>query len=88
MTRSRSRSTRSAELFDVTNGPSMRALYDMGDVDAGRIVTTTGQSGSPFNGHNADWVPLWLANETVPFPFTRQAIDKATVDTVVLKPAP
>ena len=33
-------------LFSVTNGPSLRALYDMGNLDAGRIVTTTGQSGA------------------------------------------
>jgi penicillin G amidase len=75
------------ELFDVTNGPSMRALYDMGALDTGRIITTTGQSGSPFNGHNSDWVNLWLANETVPFPFSPEAIAKATVNTVVLQPA-
>ena len=54
------------ELFDVTNGPSMRALYDMGNLDAGRIITTTGQSGQPFSRHADDWVGLWLRERDGP----------------------
>ena len=76
------------ELFDVTNGPSMRALYDMGNLDAGRIITTTGQSGQPFSQHADDWVRLWLANETVPLPFTDPAIEAAATTMLVLQPAP
>jgi penicillin amidase len=76
------------ELFDVTNGPSMRALYDLGNLDTGRIITTTGQSGQPFSRHADDWVGLWLRNETVPLPFTDPAIDAATAATLVLQPAP
>ena len=76
------------EMFYVTNGPSMRALYDMGNLDAGRIITTTGQSGQPFSRHADDWVGLWLRNETVPLPFTDKAIDQATTAVLVLQPAP
>ena len=76
------------ELFDVTNGPSMRALYDMGDLDAGRIITTTGQSGQPFSRHADDWVGRWLRNQTVPLPFTDPAIDRAAAATLVLGPMP
>ena len=76
------------QVFDVTNGPSMRALYDLSDLDAGRIVTTTGQSGVPFSTHNADWVTLWLQNKTVPLPFSDAAIAKAAAATLVLTPTP
>ncbi len=76
------------ELFDVTNGPSMRALYDMGNLDAGRIITTTGQSGQPFSSHAADWVAKWLRNETVPLPFTDPAVAQASAALLVLQPAP
>jgi penicillin amidase len=76
------------ELFSATNGPSMRALYDMGDLDAGRIITTTGQNGNPFGPHNDDWVRKWLANETVPLPFTAGAIADAAASTLVLTPNP
>lgn len=76
------------ELFTVTNGPSMRALYDMAHLDASRIVTTTGQSGQPFSSHASDWVAKWLRNETVPLPFTDPAIDKANAATLILRPSP
>ncbi len=76
------------ELYSVTNGPSMRALYDMSDLDAGRIITTTGQSGVPFSRHANDWIPKWLANETVPLPFTDAAIDAEAAATLVLTPNP
>ena len=56
----------------------MRALYDMSDLDAGRIITTTGQSGQPFSRHANDWIGYWLANETVPLPFSAEAIDAAS----------
>ncbi|HYO44906.1 MAG TPA: penicillin acylase family protein [Candidatus Limnocylindrales bacterium] len=75
-------------LFSVTNGPSMRALYDMRDPDAGRIITTTGQSGQPFSRHTGDWIGYWLENETVPLPFTGEAIDGASVAVLVLTPNP
>ena len=74
------------ELFSVTNGPSMRALYDMTDADAGRIITTTGQSGHPFSRHADDWVGAWLANETVPLPFSQAAIADASATLLTLVP--
>ena len=74
------------EVFSVTNGPSMRAIYDMGNLDGSRIVTTTGQSGVPFSAHNTDFVAKWLANETVPLPFTASAIVKSTAATLILAP--
>jgi len=75
-------------LFSVTAGPSLRALYDMGDLDAGRIITTTGQSGQPFSRHVDDWVSPWVHNETVPLPFSDAAIDASAAATLWLEPAP
>lgn len=77
-----------AGLFDVTNGPSMRALYDMSNLDAGRIITTTGQSGQSFSRHSTDWIGYWLENETVPLPFSEAAIDASSVAVLVLTPNP
>ncbi len=77
-----------AGIFAVTNGPSMRAIYDMGDLDASRIVTTTGQSGVPFSSHNTDFIAKWLADETVPLPFSAQAVSKASAAKLILQPAP
>jgi len=75
------------EVFSVTNGPSMRAIYDMGNLDASRIITTTGQSGLPFSSHGSDWVTKWLANETVPLPWTDAAIARSVAATLILTPA-
>ena len=77
-----------AGVFNVTLGPSMRAIYDLGNFDNSRIITTTGQSGVPFSAHNVDFVPKWLANQTVPLPFSANAVGKATTSTLVLQPSP
>lgn len=76
------------DVFDVTNGPSMRALYDMSRLDDGRIITTTGQSGQPFSRHADDWIRYWLANETVPLPFSEEAVAGASVAMLVLTSNP
>ncbi len=75
-------------VFNVTLGPSMRAIYDMGNLDGSRIITTTGQSGVPFSAHNTDFVAKWLANQTVPLPFTSGAIARSSAATLILKPGP
>lgn len=76
------------ELYPVTNGPSMRALYDMSNLDAGRIITSTVQGGVSLSRHLNDWIPKWLANGTVRLPFTNTAIDAEAAATLVLMPNP
>jgi penicillin amidase len=72
--------------FAVTNLPSYRLLIDMSDPDGARIITTTGQSGNPFDGHYGDMIDPWRAGETVGLPFTPSAIDAATVAELLLQP--
>jgi len=45
--------------YEVDWVPSMRLLVDLGDLDAGRWVHLTGQSGRPFHTHYTDQVGLW-----------------------------
>lgn len=73
-------------LFSVTNLPSYRLLIDLTDVDGARVVTTTGQAGNPFDRHYADQIDPWRSGETLPFPFTREAVAAATVATLTLTP--
>jgi penicillin amidase len=70
----------------VTNLPSYRLVIDMGDLDGARVVTTTGQSGNPFDRHYTDLVGPWRNGQTVPLPFTAAAIDAAASQTLVLEP--
>ncbi|MBI3745769.1 MAG: penicillin acylase family protein [Chloroflexi bacterium] len=72
--------------FTVSNGPSYRLTVDMSNPDAARIVTTTGQSGNPFDRHYGDLIDLWSSGGTVPLPFSVGAIARATVSTLTLAP--
>jgi penicillin amidase len=74
------------QLFTVTNLPSYRLTIDMSDLDGARIVITTGQSGQPFAGHYDDQIERWRTGETLPLPFTRDAVAAATVATLTLSP--
>ena len=75
-----------AHVFDVTNLPSYRLTIDMGDLDGARIVITTGQAGNPFDRHYNDQIALWRSGDTVPLPFTAEAIRAAAVSTLTLAP--
>jgi penicillin G amidase len=73
-------------IFTVTNMPSYRLLVDMSDLDGARIVTTTGQSGNPFDRHYDDMIDHWRQAEALPFPFTPAAVKAATVSELRLLP--
>jgi penicillin G amidase len=74
------------EVFDVTNGPSLRFMVDMNDLDAAQIVITTGQSGNPFAAHYGDMIPLWAAGQTVELPFSAGNVAASAVETLTLTP--
>jgi penicillin amidase len=74
------------EVFEVTNGPSLRLTVDMGDLDASRIIITTGQSGNPFDPHYGDLIPLWAGGETIPLPFSATNVAASAVETLTLSP--
>ena len=67
--------------------PSLRQIVDMSNLNASRYIHTTGQSGLPFSSHGSDWVTKWLANETVPLPWTDAAIARSVAATLILTPA-
>jgi penicillin amidase len=73
-------------VFAVTNLPSYRLTIDMADLDSGRIVQTTGQSGNPFDSHYGDLIDEWASGGTVPLPFTDEAVEDATVSILELDP--
>jgi penicillin G amidase len=74
------------ELFDVAGGPSYRLLVDMGDLNGARIVITTGQSGNAFDPHSIDLIPLWIAGDSVPLPFSKVNVDANAAQTLTLTP--
>ncbi|MFL5726935.1 MAG: penicillin acylase family protein [Chloroflexota bacterium] len=73
-------------LFGVTTLPSYKLLIDMGDLDGARIVVTTGQSGNPGDSHYGDLIDDWAAGQTIPFPFTKEAVASTVAKRLTLVP--
>ena len=72
--------------FRVTSLPSMRMIIPLDNLDAARWVDLTGESGHAFNSHYTDQTSVWLAGETLPWPFSPAAVSQATTDRLTLQP--
>ncbi|MCE1177902.1 MAG: penicillin acylase family protein [Micrococcales bacterium] len=72
--------------FEVDWAPSMRMVVDLGDLDRSTWVNQTGVSGHPTDDHYDDQINAWVHGEQYPWPFTREAVDKAGSDTLTLRP--
>ncbi|HEX8939132.1 MAG TPA: penicillin acylase family protein [Candidatus Limnocylindrales bacterium] len=74
------------QVFAVTVAPSYRLDVDMGDLDAARIVTTTGQGGNPFGPHYGDLARDWLDGRQEPLWFSHDTVAAHAVATLTLLP--
>ncbi|MDQ2778002.1 MAG: penicillin acylase family protein [Pseudomonadota bacterium] len=54
------------ELYLDEHGPSLRALYDLGDRTQSRVMQSSGQSGIVFSTLYRSFLPLWLRVQSVP----------------------
>ena len=59
------------ELYLDEHGPSLRALYDLGDPAQSRFIHSTGQSGLSWSKWYRNFMPLWAGVDYVPV-FTRE----------------
>ncbi len=66
--------------------PSMRMLVDLTDLDAGRWIHLTGQSGRPFHANYGDLAERWRTGGYVPMRFSPAATAAAAVDVLTLAP--
>jgi penicillin amidase len=71
------------ELYLAEHGPSLRALYDLGDPARSRIIHSSGQSGLPFASAYRDFVQRWAKLDDVPL-----WGDGVALHTLVLMPLP
>jgi penicillin G amidase len=74
------------ESWEQIAGPSYREILDTADWDRSVAVNTPGQSGQPGSRHYADLLPLWDRGQYFPLVYSRQAVEKATVDRLRLEP--
>jgi penicillin amidase len=72
--------------FQLTGGPSFRMVLDVGNWDNSRAVNYPGQSGNPDDVHYRDLTEMWLTGKYFPLLYTRDAVEKATVTRILLRP--
>ena len=70
----------------VANAQSFRAVWDVGNWDAGGLVIPQGESGKPGSPHYRDLAQTWLHGDLVAFPFTDLAVARARAAAFQLVP--
>jgi penicillin G amidase len=66
-----------SEGYAVTSTPSMRMVVDLSDFDKSRWVNLTGVSGHAFSANYTDQTELWVKGETLPWAYTKGAVEAA-----------
>jgi penicillin amidase len=69
-----------------TNGASWREILDVGDWDRSVMTNVPGESGDPSSKHYGDLLQDWAAGRYHPMPFSRQAVEAATDERILLRP--
>jgi penicillin G amidase len=72
--------------FEVSALPSERAIYDLSNWDASLSMHTTGQSGHPASTHYDDMIDPWRMIEYRPMVWSREAVEAAAINTLILQP--
>lgn len=73
-----------AEGFAAISAPTGRLEMSLTRPDASRWLVSTGVSGHPFSDHYTDQVERWAAGGDVSWPFSPDAVRKASVDRLKL----
>ncbi len=65
---------------------SFRAVWEVGNWDAGGITLPQGESGAPGSGHYTDQAAAWVAGRLWPLPFNDAAVQRTAVEREILLP--
>ena len=65
---------------------SFRAVWDIGNWDAGGITIPQGESGEPGSGHYTDQAQAYISGRLWPLPFSDAAVARTAVDRETLLP--
>lgn len=71
--------------FENTHAPSFRQVVDLANVEGGRMIVTTGESGNPLSRHYRDQRDRWWHGELWEVPLDRARV--ASVARLQLTPA-
>ena len=72
--------------WEQIDGASYREILDTSDWDQSVAVNSPGQSGQPSSPHYADLMPLWDTGRYFPLTYSRKAVEKNTIDRLLLQP--
>jgi penicillin amidase len=75
------------EGYEVNWVPSMRQVVDLANLDDSTWVNLTGASGHAFDATYRDQTEAWATGQQYPWPFSRQAVEESTRDTLTLQPS-
>jgi penicillin G amidase len=65
---------------------SLRMIVDMSELDNSLAIHATGQSGHPYHRHYDDMIPLWLDGRYHPMLWSREAVEAAAAQRLILRP--
>jgi penicillin amidase len=65
---------------------SFRAVWDVGNWDAGGISLPQGESGEPGSGHYTDEAAAWIAGKLLPLPYSKAAVEASARARLILLP--
>jgi penicillin amidase len=68
--------------YTVTATPSMRMVVDLSDFDKSRWINLTGVSGHAFSSNYTDQTDLWVKGQTLPWAFTKGAVESTRKHTL------
>ena len=71
---------------DGNHTQSFRAVWDVGNWDAGGITLPQGESGQPGSGHYTDQAQAWVTGRLWPLPFSDEAVERTAVRREALLP--
>ncbi|HEY0847792.1 MAG TPA: penicillin acylase family protein [Noviherbaspirillum sp.] len=74
------------EPFANRHAASLRAIYDLSNLENSRFMHSTGQSGNLFSPLYSNYVWRWANVDYVPMKTRREDVEKARMGTLVLQP--
>lgn len=74
-----------AQRYRITHGPSLKAVYDLGDRSRSRFIHSSGQSGLPWHPAYRSWLKDWSLGQGVPV--WADPSDQTDRHTLIIRPA-
>jgi penicillin amidase len=72
--------------FESRHAPSLRAIYDLADLERSVFMHSTGQSGNPLSPYYANFASRWENVQYIPMTTRRADIEVGSLGTLTLRP--